>query len=587
MRRLSLLLAVLIVALTPCLAYADTVLGDANTYVDGEAALLAYFGESDVMQANLHYKSLQLRQDFKPNFETAVTCVEQRGNDYVYVGNQNILNAAKAEYDALYGGGGGGGGHAIDPPSGGGGDTGGEDKPLSIDWNELELTHKAGEVYGTGGWSPMESYTVKLHIDDSFKAQLNSELAGYKDWFVTLQHHNGNSTKFYLQFFMTKGDITNVYDSENPSSSKLGFLYCDYLGATGYREYALPNRWASSNDVQINHAAKTIDFYFRNDNDNYYNSSFSATPNKITNGNGFAWSLGSSEPAPAPEPDPTGGDDGGGDGPVIVPDPPESDPVQYITYEGDNTDIDVNVTINNDGGQTDLTPVTLRLDRIYDRQGEIGNDLLDFELSMRNEFYGLRAALDGLFSSYFGSLNQWLELIYSRVNDINRNIGNLDKSTDDITDLSGVQSYLMQILQTLQGMGTNSPASDPTDLTGVMRELDTIEDLLRGIKNPFTPVLPPVVIDDDNPIEKQVTDKGSELSRHFPCSIPWDVYGMLALFVAEPVAPQFDIPVFGMDEDIHVDLSGWDTVAAVSRSATFVLFALGLALRTKDMIWKD
>lgn len=538
-------------------------------YNAADTALAGFFGYSPAEAVTVVTKT---KYDGFPNYEIACSYIALADDGWwYYSGDANTLYNAKAELFGEYGiTGGGGGGHAFDPPD----EPEQPQEPQTIDgYTILRGGSYEGNVYTLDSIDPNVTGTpIKLDISECSNV-LSKRTEG---WNVVAICQRASENSFNscciiaippAAYMVKSGNYVYMY---NPTDENLSYQYKSFGGS--YQTYTLgedgifkvPWGGTSGSNTLYSKSPTYVESYHRNANQIFF--------------------LGRDASQPQPT-DPTGG--GGGDDEPSAPEPPEIDPTEYTTYTTNNTDIDVNVTIDNDGGQTDLTPITLRLDRIYARLGDIGSDLLDLDLHMQTAYYDLGNRLDGLFSAYFGSVGTWLQMIYNRLDDINRNIQQLDKSTDDLTDLSGVQSYLMQILATLQGMGNNSPAADPTDLTGVMHELSTIEDLLRGIKNPFTPVLPPVVISDDNPIEKQVTDKGSELSRHFPCSIPWDIYGMLALFVAEPVAPQFDIPVFGMDEDIHVDLSGWDTVASVSRSATFVLFALGLALRTKDMIWKD
>ena len=80
--------------------------------------------------------------------------------------------------------------------------------------------------------------------------------------------------------------------------------------------------------------------------------------------------------------------------------------------------------------------------------------------------------------------------------------------------------------------------------------------------------------------------KLSDLEKVFPFCIPFDLYDMVAIFAADPVAPQFDWPIYfqGQEYDIDVDLSEFDTVAATGRVLLTVLFLIGLAFVTRDLI---
>lgn len=575
MRRLNVVLLVgtlLAAILVTDVAYASDgkLVRREDGYNSADTALAGFFGYSPAEAVSAVTKT---KYDGFPNYEIACSYIALADDGWwYYSGDANTLYNAKAELFGEYGPtSGGGGGHAFDPPD----EPDEPQEPQAVDgYTILRGGTYEGNVYTLAPKDATDTgQAIKVDITQKSNV-LQKRDAG---WNVAVLCKRAGDTSFKAMYVLALPPEAYIVQTSsgvqmyNPTDERLTYEFAKW--GYSYDVYNLPDDgvfkapWGGTSGS------------------NYLYSKYLTTVESDMKQADQIFFLGNDTSQPQPtDPDPSGG----GDDEPSAPEPPEIDPTEYTTYTTNNTDIDVNVTIDNDGGQTDLTPITLRLDRIYARLGDIGSDLLNLDLHMQTAFYDLGNRLDGLFSAYFGSVGTWLQMIYNRLEDINRNIQLLDKSTDDLTDLSGVQSYLMQILATLQGMGNNAPAADPTDMTGVMRELGTIEDLLRYMKRPFTPVVPPVVVgDDDDPIEKQVTDKGSELARHFPFSIPWDVYGMLALFVADPVAPQFDIPVFGMEDEVHVDLSGWDTVAAVSRSATFVLFALGLALRTKDMIWKD
>lgn len=75
----------------------------------------------------------------------------------------------------------------------------------------------------------------------------------------------------------------------------------------------------------------------------------------------------------------------------------------------------------------------------------------------------------------------------------------------------------------------------------------------------------------------------------FPFCIPFDIYNLLRVLAAAPETPVFEwrfwIPHV-CDETIEIDLSGFDTLAALLRTFEVGLFCLGLALMTKRLIWK-
>lgn len=92
--------------------------------------------------------------------------------------------------------------------------------------------------------------------------------------------------------------------------------------------------------------------------------------------------------------------------------------------------------------------------------------------------------------------------------------------------------------------------------------------------------LPPVV-----PPEA-VGDYTIDLTSFFPFCIPFDVYDAITLFSAEPVAP--NMPLFmtwrGTQYGFDIDLSSFDSLAAILRRMEIILFIVGLAAVTRRYI---
>lgn len=78
------------------------------------------------------------------------------------------------------------------------------------------------------------------------------------------------------------------------------------------------------------------------------------------------------------------------------------------------------------------------------------------------------------------------------------------------------------------------------------------------------------------------------LTSVFPFCIPFDIYNMVTMFVAEPEAPHaewtFELPWSSQEYSVGWDLSDFDGVAQVCRSMELVLFAVGLAVITYKVI---
>ena len=73
----------------------------------------------------------------------------------------------------------------------------------------------------------------------------------------------------------------------------------------------------------------------------------------------------------------------------------------------------------------------------------------------------------------------------------------------------------------------------------------------------------------------------------FPFCIPFDIYNFFSVLTAEREAPVFDFPLnFGKlgSHNVHVDLSGWDTVAQILRTIELLAFCVALAWGTSKLI---
>lgn len=78
-----------------------------------------------------------------------------------------------------------------------------------------------------------------------------------------------------------------------------------------------------------------------------------------------------------------------------------------------------------------------------------------------------------------------------------------------------------------------------------------------------------------------------DLKEFFPFCIPFDLYDFFSCLNADPVAPVIDwaIPLpGGSSYPITIDLSIFDPVAKILRTMELLLFCVGLAFKTRDLI---
>lgn len=111
--------------------------------------------------------------------------------------------------------------------------------------------------------------------------------------------------------------------------------------------------------------------------------------------------------------------------------------------------------------------------------------------------------------------------------------------------------------------------------------------------NPTVPQQPTANVKPENtPQENQqntdyMTTPG--LKDVFPFSIPWDIAGLFGVFSTNNrEAPVVTFPIvselFGIDEEVTIDLSPYDDVASLLRLLELIAFGLGLAFVTRYLI---
>lgn len=206
-------------------------------------------------------------------------------------------------------------------------------------------------------------------------------------------------------------------------------------------------------------------------------------------------------------------------------------------------------TINSGIGELD-TDINTGLGEIYDLIG-------DFQGAVHNEFRSLKTYLKSLFQwladqfdyTFDGgdyddsSILYWLRRIYYKLGAGRVNT----RPTDPVADPVGIGDWLAQLFRNFLGglLGIGGDALDAV--------LDALDDL---------------------------RDK-------FPFSIPWDLAAILALLVADPVAPNFDVPQYSITNEglqqvatYHIDLSVFDDVMVGVRTMETLVFAFCLAFKT-------
>ena len=167
----------------------------------------------------------------------------------------------------------------------------------------------------------------------------------------------------------------------------------------------------------------------------------------------------------------------------------------------------------------------------------------------------------------------------------------IEKTNDDISDLVADNvnidevdaKSVDQVLADVKSVDASVDAA--TDITKTLT--DTITDANTKADERVEPDEKNV----DNPAESDEVKKYKvKLVDIFPFCIPYDIYRFLNCLKADPVAPSFDIPIiaansFGLEEYTYtLDLSQFDSVAKILRTMELLVFCVGLAFVTNNLI---
>lgn len=109
---------------------------------------------------------------------------------------------------------------------------------------------------------------------------------------------------------------------------------------------------------------------------------------------------------------------------------------------------------------------------------------------------------------------------------------------------------------------------------------DSIEDVIADTDTPSLEAEPGETTNDIDTANKFRLPRS--FLEGFPFSIPYSVFVGIKSFLATPTAPFFSfpfrIPLIGINENIVIDLSQWDSVAKLCRALLSVVWVAGLAM---------
>lgn len=227
----------------------------------------------------------------------------------------------------------------------------------------------------------------------------------------------------------------------------------------------------------------------------------------------------------------------------------------------------------------------------------------DADVMRKSDFRLYERQNDGVWVQTGGSSSGTLTTQVNPYNDIYGNLGATQGTTtipaSDPQTIADAEAGTMAIITPFTD-ATDFDNADPVVIP-IPQALPIPADTVADIPNVIAQ-LPAVVTDtDDTTIPEIAADLASSypaagdynlnLTNYFPFCIPFDLYDIMTSFVAEPVAPSLTIPLpvtYSVEEGVimeeyTIDLSQFDSVAAVLRMLELVLFGVGLAVATRQI----
>lgn len=200
----------------------------------------------------------------------------------------------------------------------------------------------------------------------------------------------------------------------------------------------------------------------------------------------------------------------------------------------------------------------------YDRLIEQGQLTADIAQANSEQIKAILEYLQGLDIEGLGSYIQQLE---SAINDLKQG----DKDREAV--LGDIARQLEELKTRLDSLGLDNVGSD----------IKSISDNLSKLLNTEISA----ELDISKTVDKFNTP--DSITTKFPFSLPFDVYNMFNILSAEPVAPQFEIPLDfttlgGEVYTIDIDLSEYDFIANIVRWLLYGVFLIGLILVTNRLI---
>ena len=209
--------------------------------------------------------------------------------------------------------------------------------------------------------------------------------------------------------------------------------------------------------------------------------------------------------------------------------------------------------------KTELTSQSVDIKEISTQLQSVADNLKD-----------LSSDVDTINTELINVSNQ-LDNISKSLNDLAVTLENIEK---ELKDTNGLLADIKDTLKAIKNWLVADTIFDGIDLISDLAEFinEFMSDIDTGIAT----------------ISSGLSEVAETFTKKFPFSIPWDILFLIEFLADTPAVPVFELPLkfdsFGINEIIKIDFSRFEIISKISRLLLTMLFTLGLAKFTYNII---
>ena len=272
-----------------------------------------------------------------------------------------------------------------------------------------------------------------------------------------------------------------------------------------------------------------------------------------------------------------------------------------ITHN-DNNSNDIDLTELNKS----LTTVINKLDTINSKLNNIDNDddnekLTDIETAITDNKSVLNSIKTELTSQSVDikEISTQLQSVADNLKDLSSDVDTINTELIDMSNqLDNISKSLNDLAVTLENIekelkDTNGLLADLKDTLKVIKNWLVVDTIFDGIDliSDLAEFINEFMSDIDTgiaTISSGLSEVAETFTKKFPFSIPWDILFLIEFLADTPAVPVFELPLkfdsFGINEIIKIDFSRFEIISKISRLLLTMLFTLGLAKFTYNII---